>query len=252
MSPWELAHPVFLFAAAAAIGSFLGTLVICLPAGESIVIGRSKCSHCRTDLPARDLVPLLSWIWICARCRACHRRISAFYPLIELASVAVAFWAAAETSSWVLLASSFLGWTLLALGVIDWRENLLPDELTLMLIPTGLGAAYLSDATSAIDHVIGALAGFAALTMVAWAYRRLRGREGLGGGDVKLLAGLGAWVGWIGLPTIILLSTGLALSALVLKALLGERLSATDRLPFGTYLVAAGWLVWLYGPLVPE
>ncbi len=236
---------------AVVVGSFLGTLILRLPARESAVVGRSECPHCHGRLTARDLIPLLSWMWMRGRCRMCHRSISAFYPIIELAAVAIALWAATMTAGWVLWASCFLGWSLLALAVIDWQHHLLPNGLTLALIPTGLGMAYFIEPTAAIDHVIGAMAGPVGLTVVAWIYRRLRGRDGLGGGDVKLLAGLGAWVGWIGLPTIILLSTIIALAGVFARMLLGERFAPTDRLPFGSYLAAAGWLVWLYGPLVP-
>jgi len=174
-----------------------------------------------------------------------------FYPLIELAAIGVALWSGTVAGAWVLWASCFFGWSLLTLAVIDWRHHLLPDELTLMLVPSGVGVAYFIEPTDAIDHVIGAVAGFVGFAVVAWIYRRIRGRDGLGGGDLKLLAGLGAWVGWIGLPTVILLSSCMALATVVVRMLLGERVAATDRLAFGTYLAAAGWLVWLYGPLVP-
>ena len=236
---------------AVVVGSFLGALILRLPAGASIVVGRSECPRCHARLTARDLIPLLSWIRLRGRCRLCHQPISTFYPIIELAAVGVALWAATVTAGWILWASCFLGWSLLALAVIDWQHHLLPNELTLTLIPTGLGVAYFVEPTTAIDHAIGTMVGLIGLTAVAWIYQRIRRRDGLGGGDVKLLAGLGAWAGWIGLPTIILLSSVMALTGVMMRMLLGERFAATDRLPFGTYLAAAGWLVWLYGPLVP-
>jgi len=236
---------------AAAVGSFLGTVILRLPAGLSVISGRSECPSCHGRLGPHDLVPLLSWAWARGRCRTCAASISMFYPLIELAAIGVALWSWTVVEGWVLWASCFFGWSLLTLAAIDWRHHLLPDELTLMLIPSGVGIAYFSEPATSIDHVIGAVAGFVGFAVVAWIYRRIRRRDGLGGGDLKLLAGLGAWVGWIGLPTIILFSTFMALATIAVRMLLGERFAATDRLALGTYLAAAGWLVWLYGPLVP-
>jgi leader peptidase (prepilin peptidase)/N-methyltransferase len=240
-----------LLVVAAVVGSFLGTLILRLPVGLAVVTGRSECPNCNGPLGPRDLVPLLSWASARGRCRTCAAPISVFYPFIELAAIGVALWSWSVVEGWVLWASCFFGWLLLTLAVLDWRHQLLPDKLTLLLVPSGVGVAYFIEPADAIDHIIGAIAGFIAFAAVAWTYRRIRGRDGLGGGDLKLLAGLGAWVGWIGLPTIILLSTFMALATVAARMILGERFAATDRLAFGTYLAAAGWLVWLYGPLVP-
>ena len=239
-----------LLAVAAVVGSFLGTLVLRLPAGISVVGGRSACPHCHSRLSPRDLVPLLSWAWTRGRCRTCGASISVFYPVIELTAIGTALWASTVAEGWVLWASCFFGWSLLTLAVIDWRHHLLPDVITLLLVPSGVGVAYLIAPALAMEHVIGAIVGFAGLAVISWTYRRIRGRDGLGGGDLKLLAGLGAWVGWIGLPTVILLSTLLALATVAGRMALGDRLQGTDRIPFGSFLAAAGWLVWLYGPLV--
>jgi leader peptidase (prepilin peptidase) / N-methyltransferase len=99
------------------------------------------------------------------------------------------------------------------------------------------------------DHLIGAAAGFAFLVVIAWAYRRLRRRDGLGFGDAKLLAGIGAWVSWEGLPSVVLVAAVLALFMALMKLARGARLTSTDRIAFGTYLAAGAWLVWLYGPI---
>jgi leader peptidase (prepilin peptidase)/N-methyltransferase len=151
----------------------------------------------------------------------------------------------------VIAASCLFGWMLLLLAVIDWRVQLLPDVITLPLLLTGLVAAFLFDHERFVDHMIGALAGFALFTLVALAYRALRGREGLGFGDAKLLAGLGAWVSWTGLPTVILWGSIFGLVVALARAVMGHGLKLADRLPFGTFLAAGGWLVWLYGPLIP-
>ena len=147
--------------AAPFVGSFLGLLVVRLPAGEGGVRGRSACRRCRRKLGPLDLVPLLSWAWTRGRCRHCGARLGWLYPGIELAAVGVVVWAAAATSGWVLWASCALGWTLLALAVIDLRALLLPDALTVPLVPAGLAAAWLIDPGLLPHHVLGAALGFA-------------------------------------------------------------------------------------------
>jgi len=168
---------------------------------------------------------------------------------IPLAILVVAGWAAVVTPGWVTVASCILGWTLLALAVIDLKHFILPDLLTLPLLLAGLVAAYFMD-VDLIGHVIGAAAGYGAFATMKFAYRRLRGREGLGLGDAKLLAALGTWVSWQGLPTVVFGAAALGLIAAVVRSAVDGRGTAHDRrLPFGPFLAAAGWLVWLYGPL---
>ena len=234
---------------APAIGSFLGVLVMRLPQGRGIVSGRSHCDHCKHALGLRDLVPLASWLSLKGKCRYCGVRLARLYPAIELAALAIVVWAATVIGGGVLIASCILGWTLLALSLTDWRDHVLPDMLTLFLLLTGLGAAYLIDPAQFLDHIIGAGVGFLAFAVLAWVYRVLRGREGLGFGDAKLLGGIGAWVAWQGLASVILFAAALGLLVVLARGLMGTRLSATDRVPFGTFLAGAGWLVWLYGPL---
>ncbi len=240
-----------LVGAALAMGSFLGVLVLRLPEGRSLALARSACPRCGRRLAARDLVPLLSWLWLRGRCRQCGAPMGWFYPAVELAAVAVALSAAAATSGWLLWASCGLGWTLLALALIDLRRFLLPDVLTLPLIPAGLVVAWLVAPATLADHAIGAAGGFAAFSFIAWAYRRWRGRDGLGGGDAKLLAALGAWVAWPAVPSVVFLAALFGLGAALLGWIGGRTLRATDRLPFGPCLAAAGWIVWLWGPLLP-
>ncbi len=160
-------------------------------------------------------------------------------------------WAASVVSDWLLLASTVFGWTLLALGMIDWRTQRLPDVLTLSLLLSGLAAAYFFDKTAIVDHLIGAVAGFAVFALVAYLYRAIRGFDGLGLGDAKLLAGLGAWISWQGLPTLVLLAAMMCLTFVIGRALWRWKMSSTERVPFGPFLALAGWIVWLYGPLVP-
>ena len=229
------------------IGSFLGVVIRRLPLGRPIALGRSECEGCGHVLPPRDLVPLASFMWLRGRCRFCRAGIGRFHVWIELAAVAVAAWAgllAADAAE--LWADCLLGWTLLTLAWIDMDHLRLPDALTLPLLLLGLVETLRSDESEMTDHALAAALGYLAFRGVAWAHRRLRGRDGLGRGDAKLLAAAGAWVGLAGLPSVAL---GAALIALA--ATLAQRLARRDLadapIPFGPYLALAAWLVHLYG-----
>lgn len=230
------------------VGSFLSVLATRLPAGQGVVLGRSRCPRCGHALGPAELVPLASFLWLRGRCRHCRAAIDALYPLLEIGAAGVALWAAALTEGGDLWASCALGWLLLALAAADWRTFLLPDALVLAVAVAGLGATALLMPEELADHVIGAAAGFLVFAAVAALYRRWRGREGLGLGDAKLLGALGAWVSWPGLPSTVLIGAVAALAAALLLGL-ARRLGAADRLPFGPFLALGGWIVWLYGPL---
>jgi leader peptidase (prepilin peptidase)/N-methyltransferase len=232
------------------MGSFLGVLVVRLPQQRAVGLARSQCDHCGHALAAKDLVPVFSWLWLRGRCRYCSASIGGLPFAMEAAAVLVAAWAATETTGWLLLATCGFGWALLTMAVIDWTAFLLPDVLTLPLVPAGLLVAYGVAPASLLDHAIAAAAGLLGAIALAFVYRRLRGRDGLGFGDAKLLAGLGAWVGLEGMPTTILYGSVLGLAFALFSALRGRRLALSDKVPFGAFLAAAGWLVWLYGPLV--
>lgn len=231
------------------IGSFLGLLVLRLPGGDPVVLGRSACRSCGARLGVRDLAPLVSWICSRGQCRHCGAPIAAFYPLIELAASGVAVWSSMVLSGWLLWATCLLGWALLGLAVMDWRDFVLSDALTVPLMLAGFTVACLVDSGGLADHLLGALGGFLAFAGLARLYRRLCGRDGLGLGDAKLLAAAGAWVSWSGLPSVVLLATTTALAATAARRLGGTPVAATDRIPFGSHLALGTWLVWLYGPL---
>jgi leader peptidase (prepilin peptidase)/N-methyltransferase len=236
--------------AAPFIGSFLGVLVRRLPEGRPIAWARSRCEGCGAVLASRDLVPLLSWLATRGRCRFCARPLGWFYPAIELAAVAVAVTAVAiDSGEWVWL-DCLLGWWLLTLGWIDLRCWLLPDVLTLPLVLAGLAATLAFDPDGLADRALGAVLGYVALRAIAMLYRALRGREGLGQGDAKLLAAAGAWVGAGGLPQVILIAALAGLLAAACLRLAGHRLRAQSPLPFGPCLALATWVVWL-GPVWP-
>ncbi len=146
-----------------------------------------------------------------------------------------------------MLFSCLLGWSLLALAWIDWHTLRLPDALTLPLMALGLAAAWADSSAALASGLVGALAGYAALFGLSVIYRRLRGREGLGQGDAKLLAAGGAWLGWQALPWVVLLAALLGLAVAGLHRMRGGELTAQTALPFGPPLAAAIWIAWLYG-----
>lgn len=231
------------------IGSFLGTVVSRFRAPHSIIFGRSCCDSCGAPLAAHELVPVVSWLGSRGRCGRCAQPIGLFYPFIELAAVAVAVWAVTAFSGWLVWVSCVLGWTLLALAVIDYKHFLLPDFLTLPLVPLGLVVTWMNDPAALIHHVAGAAAGFGFVVILREAYRRLRGREGMGLGDAKLLAASGAFVAWQALPSVILIASLAALTVTLFRILHGANISLAERMPFGAFLCLATWIVWLYGPL---
>ena len=193
-------------------------------------------------------MPLYSWLAAKGRCRFCRHPLGWFYPGIELAALAVALAAVAVDRGAELWLDCLFGWWLLTLGWIDLQRWLLPDALTLPLVIAGLAAAAALDPEQLTDRALGAALGYLALRVIALLYRLLRGHEGLGHGDAKLLAASGAWVGTSALPQVVL---GAAVSALVAAACLrlaGVRLDARSALPFGPFLALATWLIWLLGP----
>jgi leader peptidase (prepilin peptidase) / N-methyltransferase len=230
------------------VGSFLGVVVQRLPERRPIVLARSSCDGCGQALRTLDLVPLATWLVRRGRCACGRVALGFFYPGIELAALGVAISAAAITSGWLLWASLALGWTLLALAAIDLRHFVLPNLLTLPVIPAGLAVAWLSDPAGLPDHAIGAAAGFAAFALIGWLYQRLRGRAGLGRGDAKLLAAAGAWLGWPALPGVVVIGAGSALLVAVARTLAGRPVAPRAPIAFGPYLALGLWLLWLLGP----
>ena len=168
--------------------------------------------------------------------------------LIAVAAALVALWAATVDADWFrLVVDCTFGWSLLALAWIDWRQLRLPDALTLPLLGAGLAAAALDGQDALLSGIIGALAGYAALRLVGEGYLGLRGREGLGQGDAKLLAAGGAWLGWEALPWVVLLAALLGLACAIVQRAQGAALTRETALPFGPPLALAIWIVRLHG-----
>ena len=252
-------HWLLLLLAAPCVGSFLGLLVARLPLGKPVAAGRSACPACGHALGPLELIPVLGWLLARGRCRHCGGRVSWAYPAVELGALFVALWSLAVLPGWLAWAGAGLGWCLLALAAIDARHLILPNVITLPLIPAGLAVAWALGPARLLDHALGAATGFLVILLLGWAYRRLRGREGIGLGDAKLFAAVGAWVSWEGLPSVLLLAAAAALVGhLLIGRLLGAPQARGERgaplrereLPCGPYIAGALWLIRLYGPLV--
>ena len=243
------AQPAWIWAVCIApfAGSFLGVLIDRLPAGRAVVFARSSCAECGARLGPLDLVPLASFALLRGRCRHCDGRISLFHPAIELSCIAVALWVAAVVSDeWTLWISCILGWTLLALAVSDWRSFVLPDALTLTLLLGGFSVTAWQSWPDLTDHTLAAALGFTVFRGISLLYRRIRGREGLGAGDAKLLAAGGAWLGISPLPRVLLIAALFGLFLAIASTLRGRKFEGTLMLPFGSCLSLAIWLAWLY------
>lgn len=250
MSQYLAGEWIWPLIAAPFIGSFLGVLVLRLPAGQPVGMARSICPHCGTVLGVAELVPLASWLALRGRCRHCSASLGSFYPAIELAALSVAAWAALVLPGPLVWIGCLLGWALLGAALIDLRHLVLPDVLVLPLIPLGIAVHALIAPDRLPDHAFGAAAGYLGFVAVRALYRAVRRREGLGLGDAKLLAAAGAWVGWQGLPSVVLLGALLTLAGLLALRLAGRTVDVQGEIPFGPALALAIWIVWLYGPLV--
>ncbi|UVO53944.1 A24 family peptidase [Sphingomonas sp. SUN039] len=225
-------------------GSFLATLVVRWPMGAGLG-GRSMCDSCHVPLGARDLVPLVSFALAKGRCRTCGDPIDPVHPIVEGLCTAVGFVALAVSPDAAGATAMFIGWLLVALAALDVREFWLPDVLTAALGMVAVLSSWVVDPPGITDRVIGGAVAFVSLWLIATLYRRLRGREGLGGGDPKLFGAVGLWLGWQPLPFVLLGASAIGLIAVLAMMLRGRAVSATTRLPFGTLLAVAAFPVWL-------
>ena len=228
-------------------GSFLALFVRRWPAGEPVITGRSRCDHCGRTLTAIELIPILSWLWLRGRCRQCGTAIGLGVLAFELVMLALALVlvavgpAGVQAFVWLITAG-----LLLAVGVIDARHLMIPTGAVAVILLLGLLdslAAHplvpLSLTALLRERLLGAVAGYAGMALLREAYRSLRGREGLGSGDPLLMAALGAWLGWQGLPMALLIAAVAGLVFVLAGGLLRRRWPrATDTLAFGPFLIA--------------
>lgn len=213
----------------------------------NLVVPRSRCPHCGHPISALENIPLLSYLALRGRCRACGAHISLRYPAVELLSGLLSAWVVWHYGiGWPALGALLLTWALIALAAIDLDKQLLPDRITLPFLWLGLIFNLGHSFTDLRSAVIGAVAGYLVLWCVYHVFRLATGKEGMGYGDFKLLAMLGSWLGWQRLPAIILIAA--AAGALVgIALILAKRLQRGVPLPFGPYLAAAGWIALLWG-----
>lgn len=270
--PWLYFSLVFLFSLM--IGSFLNVVIHRLPImlerewqaeylsyfnpetqlqqeeRYNLMVPRSACPHCGHAITAMENIPLLSWLWLKGRCRECQAPISPRYPLVELLTALLSLVVAATfPPGWGLLAALLLTWVLVALTFIDLDKMLLPDQLTLPLLWGGLLSNLAGGFVPLADAVIGAMAGYLVLWSLYWAFKLLTGKEGMGYGDFKLLAALGAWLGWQALPIVLLLSS-LVGAIIGISLILLRNHHQGKPIPFGPYLAIAGWIALLWGDTI--
>jgi leader peptidase (prepilin peptidase)/N-methyltransferase len=251
------------------IGSFLNVVVYRLPvmaqreldnyiaheAGKdlphpdrfNLMVPRSACPHCGHQITALENIPIVSWLFLRGKCSACKAPISPRYPIVEAVTgllSAVLVWHFG--SGWLGLASLAFAYFLIAMTLIDYDTKTLPDDLTFPLLWLGLLVNLNGTIVPLRDAVIGAMAGYLSLWAVYWLFKLATGKEGMGYGDFKLLAALGAWMGWAMLPTIVILSS--VVGAVVgISLIVFARRDRNNPIPFGPYLAAAGMIALLYG-----
>ncbi len=207
----------------------------------------SHCSHCKTPIKAWQNIPLISWIVLKGRCAECGASISLRYPLVELLTAVMS--ALVVYKFGVSLQSGFgliLTWILITLSFIDFDHTLLPDDIVIPTLWLGLSLSLVPVFSDVTSSVIGTIAGYMVFWIVFQIFLVLTGKEGMGHGDFKLMALLGAWLGWIYLPQIILISAVLG-SVVGIALIASKKATGQVAIPFGPYIALAGWLAMLWG-----
>ena len=207
---------------------------------------RSHCPKCGTQIHVLDNLPLLSWLWLGGRCRHCRESISPRYPVVELSALLLGL-AVVGVYGYSAHSAFYCGlaWTLLALLLIDYDTGLLPDPITQPLLWAGLFTNLVFPLIPLSDAVLGAILGYTSLWLVFWSFKLLTGKEGMGYGDFKLLAALGAWLGWQALPQILMIAALSGLLYALIRVALGKQ-SFSNAIPFGPFLAIAGWFGLLF------
>ncbi len=208
---------------------------------------RSRCPKCNHEITALENIPMLSYLVLGGKCSQCNTAISARYPLIELLTGFLSGLVAWHFGfEWACLGALLLTWSLITLSFIDIDYQLLPDSITLPLMWLGIIFSFFGVYTDLYASVIGAIAGYLSLWLVFHGFKLVTGKEGMGYGDFKLLAALGAWLGWSLLPTIVLLSS-LVGAIIGISMIFFRGHQRNIPIPFGPYLAAAGWIALMWG-----
>jgi len=216
----------------------------------NLSLPRSHCPHCQHQLTILENIPLISYLWQRAKCTFCHQKIHFSYPLVEAISAILAMITAWYFGfNWTLLAALTLTWALIAASGIDIKHQILPDNITISFLWLGLICNLFGLYTDIESAVIGAIIGYLSLWTVYWMHKLITGKDGLGYGDFKLLAMLGAWLGWQALLPIILIGS---LVAATIGSILIFYYGKDKNIPiaFGPYLAAAGWITLLWGDIM--
>ncbi len=226
------------------------------PAGDrpryNLITPRSSCPHCGHKIGALENVPVISYLLLRGKCKGCSTQISARYPIVEMVSGLLSGYIALHFGfGLAAFAALFLAWALLALTFIDFDTQLLPDVITLPLLWLGLLFNLSGTFTGLPSAVIGAVAGYLALWVVFWLFKLTTGKEGMGYGDFKLLAAIGAWLGWQMLPLVILLSSLVGAVAGV-TLIVAARHGRNIPIPFGPYLAGGGLIALFWGPMLTQ
>jgi len=218
----------------------------------NLLLPSSRCPHCDHQIRSWENIPLVSWLALRGKCSSCRAPISSRYPLVELACGLLSGYVAWHFGfTWQAGAMLVLTWGLVAMSMIDIDHQLLPDSLVLPLLWLGLILNSFGLFVSLESALWGAVAGYLSLWSVYWLFKLVTGKEGMGYGDFKLLAMLGAWGGWQVLPLTILLSSvvGAVLGTILLRV---QRAESSTPIPFGPYLAIAGWIALLWGNWITE
>jgi len=218
----------------------------------NLLLPSSRCPHCDHQIRSWENIPLVSWLALRGKCSSCRAPISSRYPLVELACGLLSGYVAWHFGfTWQAGAMLLLTWGLVAMSMIDIDHQLLPDSLVLPLLWLGLVLSNFGLFVSLESALWGAVAGYLSLWSVYWLFKLVTGKEGMGYGDFKLLAMLGAWGGWQVLPLTILLSSvvGAVLGTILLRV---QRAESGTPIPFGPYLAIAGWIALLWGDRITE